>query len=61
VDTVLLSVILAIRNEGPFIEHALTELLNQDIDYRKVEILVADGCSDDQHATEGCRYLLEIS
>jgi succinoglycan biosynthesis protein ExoA len=47
VDTVLLSVILAIRNEGPFIEHSLTELLNQDIDYRNVEILIADGCSDD--------------
>jgi glycosyltransferase involved in cell wall biosynthesis len=47
VNTISLSVILAVRNEGPFIEQSLTELLNQDIDYRKVEILVADGCSDD--------------
>lgn len=46
-ETVILSVILAVRNEGPYIERALTELLTQDVDYRQVEILIADGCSDD--------------
>ena len=46
-EQVLLSVILAVRNEGPFIQQALTELLTQNVDYRQIEILVADGCSDD--------------
>ena len=46
-EKILLSVILAVRNEGPYIQQALTELLTQDVDYRQIEFLVADGCSDD--------------
>lgn len=43
----LLSVCMAVRNEGRFIERALGDLLTQQIDYSLVEILIADGCSDD--------------
>lgn len=42
-----MSVCMAVRNEGRFIEQALTDLLTQDIDYTLVEFLIADGCSDD--------------
>lgn len=45
-----LSVILAVRNEQHVIAKALIDLLNQDADYRRVEILVADGCSEDATA-----------
>lgn len=42
-----LSVILAVRNEGKYIRESLTDLLSQDADYSCIEILIADGKSDD--------------
>lgn len=45
-----LSVILAVRNEQSSIAKTLTDLLNQEVDYRRIEVLVADGCSDDATA-----------
>jgi glycosyltransferase involved in cell wall biosynthesis len=41
------SVILPIRNEAPFIEEALRAVLNQDYPSELIEVVVADGMSDD--------------
>ncbi len=41
------SLILPVRNEAPFIEKNLRTLLKQDYPADKLEILVADGMSDD--------------
>jgi succinoglycan biosynthesis protein ExoA len=42
-----ISVIVPVRNEEAFIESTLRQLLAQDYDPDKFEILVADGCSTD--------------
>jgi succinoglycan biosynthesis protein ExoA len=41
------SVIVPVRNEARFVGHTLEQLLVQDYDRRRFEILVADGRSDD--------------
>jgi succinoglycan biosynthesis protein ExoA len=41
------SVILPVRNEAQFIEHLLTELVGQDYDRRRFEVIVVDGESTD--------------
>ena len=41
------SVIVPVRNEAPFVRHTLEQLLAQDYDPRRFEVLVADGRSDD--------------
>jgi succinoglycan biosynthesis protein ExoA len=41
------SVILPIRNEAPFIEQVLRAVLNQDYPHDLMEVIVADGMSDD--------------
>jgi glycosyltransferase involved in cell wall biosynthesis len=41
------SVILPIRNEAPFIEEALRAVLNQDYPSELIEVVVADGMSED--------------
>jgi glycosyltransferase involved in cell wall biosynthesis len=41
------SIIMPIRNEAEFIERAIKSILNQDWPAEKMEILVADGTSDD--------------
>jgi len=43
----LVSVVLPIRNEAPFIEACLERLLDQDYPRERMEILVVDGQSDD--------------
>ena len=59
-----LSVILPVRNEANFIQHTLSQLVSQDYDPAKFEILVVDGQSTDntpalveafarQHADKG--------
>ncbi|MBZ0115122.1 MAG: glycosyltransferase family 2 protein [Thermoanaerobaculia bacterium] len=41
------SVVMPVRNEGAFIERALSAVLAQDFPCEKTEILVVDGASDD--------------
>src|SRR5260370_23779886 len=43
-----ISVIVPIRNEAAFIEKTLSQLVNQDYDPDRFEILVADGRSTDE-------------
>ncbi len=43
----VLTVVLPVRNEGAHIERILADLRDQDIEARKVEILVVDGRSTD--------------
>lgn len=42
-----LSVLLAVKNEGQYIENTLSMLFNQNYPSDKFEVIVADGCSDD--------------
>ncbi len=49
------SVILPVRNEGPFIHEALCALLEQDYPHERMEILVADGQSTDNTAEQIAR------
>jgi glycosyltransferase involved in cell wall biosynthesis len=42
------SVILPVRNEGPFIERSLGAVLAQDWDPARLEVIVADGLSTDE-------------
>ncbi|MBY0528425.1 MAG: glycosyltransferase [Gemmataceae bacterium] len=42
-----ISVIVPVRNEAAFIERTLSELLTQDYDAGRYEVIVADGQSDD--------------
>jgi glycosyltransferase involved in cell wall biosynthesis len=41
------SIIMPIRNEADFIERAIRSVLNNDYPPDKIEVIVADGCSDD--------------
>lgn len=41
------SIIMPIRNEADFIERAIRTVLNNDYPTDKIEVIVADGCSDD--------------
>jgi len=41
------SVIMPVRNEGDFIERAITSVLDNDYPARKIEVFVIDGMSDD--------------
>lgn len=41
------SVVMPIRNEADFIERSLTAVMVQDYPHDRLEIIVADGCSDD--------------
>jgi GT2 family glycosyltransferase len=47
VDLPFISVVMAVRNEGPFIARCLEQLLAQDYPRDHMEIIVADGMSDD--------------
>lgn len=47
-DLPFISVIVPVRNEARFIRRTLGQLLEQDYDPRRYEILVADGCSEDE-------------
>jgi GT2 family glycosyltransferase len=49
-DQPFISVIVPVRNEAPFIRHTLAQLLEQDYDPERFEILVADGQSTDDTA-----------
>ncbi len=42
-----ISVVMVVRNEGPFIARSLEQVLNQDYPRDRMEIIVADGLSDD--------------
>ena len=42
-----ISVVMVVRNEGPFIARALEQVLAQDYPRDRMEIIVADGMSDD--------------
>ncbi len=44
----LVTVIMPVRNEARWIAHSVRAVLNQDYSPERVEILIADGCSDDQ-------------
>jgi glycosyltransferase involved in cell wall biosynthesis len=46
-DAPFVSVIMPIRNEGDFIERAITSVLDSDYPARKMEVIVIDGMSDD--------------
>ena len=50
----LVSVIMPVRNEGDFIERAITSVLGNDYPAEKMEIIVVDGMSDD-----GTREIIE--
>lgn len=41
------SIVMPIRNEADFIERTVNSILKNDYPTEKIEILVADGCSDD--------------
>ena len=47
-DTPLVSVIMPVRNEGDFIERAITSVLDNDYPAEKMEVIVVDGMSDDR-------------
>ena len=49
------SILIPIRNEIKHIEHCLDAVLNQDYPAGKMEILIADGMSDD-----GTREILKL-
>src|SRR5687768_11597557 len=42
-----ISVVVPVRNEAAFIEHTLRQLVSQDYDPERFEVLVADGRSTD--------------
>jgi len=46
-DLPLVSIIMPIRNESEFIEQSLNSVLQQDYPHEKIEIIIADGMSDD--------------
>ncbi|MHC4167780.1 MAG: glycosyltransferase family 2 protein [Planctomycetota bacterium] len=46
-DTPFVSVIMPVRNEGDFIERAITSVLDNDYPAEKMEVIVIDGMSDD--------------
>jgi succinoglycan biosynthesis protein ExoA len=46
-DAPFVSVIMPVRNEGDFIERAVTSVLNSDYPAEKMEVIVVDGMSDD--------------
>jgi succinoglycan biosynthesis protein ExoA len=46
-DCPFVSIIMPIRNEAEFIERTIGSILDNDYPRDKMEILVADGCSDD--------------
>jgi glycosyltransferase involved in cell wall biosynthesis len=48
------SIIMPIRNEVDFIERAIQSILDNDYPRQKMEVIVADGCSDD-----GTRAIVE--
>ena len=43
----LVSVVMPIRNEGAFLERTLGSVLAQDYPADRIEVIVADGMSDD--------------
>ena len=45
--TLFISVIVPVRNEAKHIEHVLDQLVNQDYDHERFEIIVVDGVSID--------------
>jgi glycosyltransferase involved in cell wall biosynthesis len=47
VDLPFISVVIPVRNEGPFIARCLEQILAQDYPRDHMEIIVADGMSDD--------------
>ncbi|MHC4566248.1 MAG: glycosyltransferase family 2 protein [Planctomycetota bacterium] len=46
-DAPFVSVIMPVRNEGDFIERAITSVLDNDYPAEKMEVIVIDGMSDD--------------
>ena len=46
-DAPFVSVIMPVRNEGDFIERAITSVLDNEYSAEKMEIIVIDGMSDD--------------
>ncbi|MGL6194394.1 MAG: glycosyltransferase family 2 protein [Thermoguttaceae bacterium] len=55
--TILLSVIMPVRNESLHIEEVLDKLLAQDYSKEKYEILVVDGMSDDDTRAKVQKYV----
>jgi cellulose synthase/poly-beta-1,6-N-acetylglucosamine synthase-like glycosyltransferase len=47
-DLPLVSVIMPVRNEGPYVDVSLSAVLTQDYPAERMEIIVADGMSTDQ-------------
>lgn len=43
----LVSVVLAVRNEAPFVEEVVRAVLTQDYPQERLEVIVADGMSED--------------
>ena len=56
VDVPFISVVMAVRNEGPFIALCLEQLLAQDYPRDRMEIIVADGMSDDNTRSVLAQY-----
>ncbi len=46
-DQPFISIVLVVRNEGPFIARCLDQVLAQDYPHDRMEVIVADGMSDD--------------
>ena len=47
----LVSIIMPVRNEGPFIRRSLEAVFHQDYPQEKLEVIVADGLSTDETRT----------
>lgn len=53
----VITVIMPVRNEGPFIASALHSVLGQDYPIDLLQVLVVDGCSTDSTRTEVLRVV----
>jgi succinoglycan biosynthesis protein ExoA len=54
---IIVSVIMPIRNEEKYIERCIETLLKQDFPKKNLEIILVDGCSNDQTKTIIERYI----
>ena len=55
-DLPFISVVMIVRNKGPFIARSLEQVLAQDYPRDRMEIIVADGMSDDNTRTVLAEY-----
>jgi len=46
-DQIMVSILLPVRNEGPYLQRCLAAVLAQDFPSEQIEVLIADGMSSD--------------